>query len=528
MVAAGAHFLPLPSLRAQSARPGNALRLPLDWAGDSLIVAPANVAIWPGYSTAVSAINGGVPGPTIRVRRGQEFAAWIQNNLGEPLVLHWHGVLAPQGMDGHPRDQVAAGQGYQVRFPVRQRASTCWYHAHTDQLTAEQAYAGVAGFFIIEDPTETSLGLPSGSHDIPLVFTDKRVSASRQLVYAPTMMDSMGGYLGDVMLVNGTPDAWFSVDRGLYRFRLLNGSNARIYKVGLSDGRLFHLVGTDGGLLPAPVSVTSVMLAPGQRLDVLVDFSTYASGASVVLRSLAFAGGGGMMGGPRQGTEMDLARFYVDSTTTGNAAVPTVLQPFAPFTLAQARRTRVFTLAMSGMAHTINGQLFSMQRTDFSVPFGDVEIWEYRNTSTDAHPMHAHGALFQVLSRSGAVALPSEDTGWKDTVLVNAGETVRVLTRFDAYSGVFVHHCHNLEHEDSGMMQNFEVLPPPTLSVHREGASISVSWPESEDGWRLESSAEADGLLWEPVPEPPAAVGGRRTVTITELTGRRFYRLVQR
>jgi FtsP/CotA-like multicopper oxidase with cupredoxin domain len=527
MVAAGMQFLPLTRLRAQSARPGVPLRSPADWAGGSLAVARANLAIWPGYSTAVSAINGGVPGPTIRVRRGEEFAARVQNNLGEPLVLHWHGVLAPERMDGHPRDQVAAGQSYEVRFPVRQRASSCWYHAHTDQLTAEQAYAGVAGFFIIEDPAEAAFGLPSGSHDVPLVFTDKRVSASRQLVYAPSMMDVMSGYLGDVMLVNGTPDAWLSVDRGLYRLRLLNGSNARIYKVALSDGRPFHLIGTDGGLLASPVSVTSAMLAPGQRLEVLVDFSANAVGASVVLKSLTFPGGGGMMGGPQQGTEMDLLRFYVDSAATGNASVPTAMQPFTPLTAAQAKRTRIFTLAMSGMVHTINGQLFDMQRTDFSVPFGDVEIWEYRNTGTEPHPMHAHATLCQVLSRSSAASLPPEDAGWKDTVLVNPGETVRVLTRFDTHSGVFVHHCHNLEHEDSGMMQNFEVLPPPTLTVRRDGTIVTLSWPEAEQGWRLESSAETNGAAWDLVAQSPIPAGGRWTVTVTELTGRRFYRLVK-
>ena len=526
-IVTGAAFRLVVPARAQSARPGNPLRLPPDWTGGSLTVARANLAIWPGYSTAVSAINGGVPGPTIRVRRGQEFTARVQNSLGEPLVLHWHGVLAPERMDGHPRDQVAAGQSYQVRFPVRQRASTCWYHAHTDQLTAEQAYAGVAGFFIIEDPAEAAFGLPSGNHDVSLVFTDKRVSAARQLVYAPSMMDVMSGYLGDVMLVNGTPDAWLSVDRGLYRFRLLNGSNARIYKVALSDGRPFHLIGTDGGLLPAPMAVTSVMLAPGQRLEVLVDFSPYAAGASVVLKSLTFAGGGGMMGGPQQGTEMDLLRFYVDNTATGNATVPAALQPLTPLTSAQAKRTRVFTLAMSGMVHTINGQVFNMQRTDFTVPFGDVEIWEYRNTSTEPHPMHAHAALCQVLSRSSSASLPPEDTGWKDTVLVNPGETVRMLTRFDTHPGLFVHHCHNLEHEDSGMMQNFEVLPPPALAIRRDGAGVSLSWPGSEQGWSLESSAEPNGVVWEPVAGSPAVVGGRWTVNLTELTGRRFYRLAK-
>ena len=523
----GAGFRLAVSARAQSARSGNPLRLPSDWAGDLLTVAPANLALWPGYSTAVSAINGGVPGPTIRVRRGQEFAARVQNSLAEPLVLHWHGLLAPERMDGHPRDQVAAGQSYQVRFPVSQRAGTCWYHAHTDQLTAEQAYAGVAGFFIIDDPAEAAFGLPSGNHDVPLVFADKRVSTSRQLVYAPSMMDVMTGYLGDVMLVNGTPDAWLSVDRGLYRLRLLNGSNARIYKVALSDGRPFHLIGTDGGLLPAPVSATSAMLAPGQRLEILLDFSPYAAGASVVLKSLPFAGSGGMMGGPQQGTEMNLLRFYVDSTATGNATVPAVLQPLTPLTSAQAKRTRVFTIGMSGMVHTINGQTFSMQRTDFSVPFGDVEIWEYRNTSTEPHPMHAHAALCQVLSRSSTASLAPEDSGWKDTVLVNAGETVRVLTRFDTHPGLFVHHCHNLEHEDSGMMQNFQVLPPPSLGIQRDGASVSLSWTGSEQGWILESSNEPNGVVWEPVTQPPALIGGRWTVTVTELTGRRFHRLVK-
>lgn len=527
MVAAGMQFLPLTRLRAQSARPGNPLRFPAAWAGGSLTVARATLAIWPGYSTAVSAINGGVPGPTIRVRRGEEFAASVQNNLGEPLVLHWHGVLAPERMDGHPRDQVAAGQSYEVRFPVRQRASTCWYHAHTDQLTAEQAYAGVAGFFIIEDPAEAAFGLPSGSHDVPLVFTDKRVSASRQLVYAPSMMDLMSGYLGDVMLVNGTPDAWLSVDRGVYRLRLLNGSNARIYKVALSDGRPLHLIATDGGLLAATVSVTSAMLAPGQRLEALVDFSAYATGAAVVLKSLSFPGGGGMMGGPQQGTELDLLRFYVDSAATGDATVPATLQPLTPLNPGQARRSRVFTLAMSGMVHTINGQLFNMQRTDFSMPFGDVEIWEYRNTGTEPHPMHTHAALCQVLSRSSAASLPPEDAGWKDTVLVNPGETVRVLTRFDTHSGVFVHHCHNLEHEDSGMMQNFEVLPPPTLTVRRDGTIVTLSWPEAEQGWRLESSGEPSGAAWDLVAQNPTLVGGRWTVTVSETTGRRFYRLVK-
>ena len=523
-----AHWLRLvPELRAQSARPGNPLRLPADWSGGALTVAPANLAIWPGYSTTVQAINGSVPGPTIRVRRGEEFAARIVNQLAEPLVLHWHGMLAPEHMDGHPRDQVAAGQGYDVRFRVSQRAATCWYHAHTDQLTAEQAYRGVAGLFVIEDPAEAALGLPTGMHDVPLVFTDKRVSASRQLVYAPSMMDVMTGYLGDVVLVNGTPDAWLSVDRGLYRFRLLNGSNARIYRVALSDGRAFHLIGTDGGLLSAPVPVTYLMLAPGQRLEILIDFSRYTVGSTLLLKSLSFPGGGGMMGGT-QGVVMDLMRFYVDGAATGNATLPAALVPFTPYNSALAQRTRVFTLAMAGMLHSINGQLFSMARVDLSVPFGDLEIWEYRNTSMEFHPMHAHAALCQVLSRSSAAQLPPEDTGWKDTVLVNPNETVRVLVRFDSHAGVFLHHCHNLEHEDSGMMQNFAVLPPPSLSIRRQGRGETLYWSDSASGWGLESTPQLGvGADWQPVTQAPVNTNGTWTVSLPEATDWQFYRLVK-
>ncbi|MHB1307625.1 MAG: multicopper oxidase family protein [Limisphaerales bacterium] len=527
LAAAGVRFLPSGRLRAQSVRPGNALRLPAEWTGGDLEVAPANLPLWPGFLTAVSAINGTVPGPTIRVRRGQEFTAQVRNHLSEPLVLHWHGVLAPERMDGHPRDQVAAGQSYPVSFPIRQRAATCWYHAHTDQLTAEQAYAGVAGFFIVEDPAESGLGLPTDDHDVPLLLTDKRVNASRQLVYAPSMMDSMTGYLGSVMLVNGTPAAWLSVDRGLYRLRLLNGSNARIYKVALLDGHPFHLIATDGGLLSAPMKISSIMVAPGQRFEILVDFSGYPVGASVSLTSLPFLGGGGMMGGPRQGTAMDLLRFHIDSDATSKPAIPATFAPIALFIPTHAKRTRVFTLAMSGMTHAINGRSFDMSRTDFSVPFGELEIWEYRNIGTEPHPMHAHGALCQVLSRSRGGPGAAEDAGWKDTVLVNAGETVRVLTRFDTHSGLFVHHCHNLEHEDSGMMQNFRVLPPPTLAVERVEDRVRLSWPESEPGWRLESSPEAaGGAAWVTVSDPTTWVDGRWTVTVAEPSGRRFYRLV--
>jgi FtsP/CotA-like multicopper oxidase with cupredoxin domain len=494
-------------------------------------VAPANLPVWPGFSTDVYAINGSVPGPTIRVRRGQEFAARIENQLSEDLVLHWHGILAPERMDGHPRDAVPAGGNYEVRFPVNQRGSTSWYHSHTDLLTAEQVYAGVAGFFIVEDPAEESLGLPTGSHDLPLVIADRRSNAQRQFSYAPTPMDIMTGYLGDLALVNGTPEAWLSVDQGLYRFRLLNGSNARVFKIAFSDGHPFHIVGTDGGLLPAPVQVTQAVLAPGERLEILAEFSDYALGDSIVLKSLAFPSSGGMMmGSLRQGIEMDLMRLYVDEPTSSTTTtVPSTLMPFAPYDPAQIKRTRVFTLAPSGMMlHTINGRLFSMERVDFETPAGELELWEYRNASFQPHPMHMHATHFQVLERVGQTLLAPEDSGWKDTVLVNPGETVRVLVRFDAHPGIFVHHCHNLEHEDTGMMQNFRVLPRPALDIERGPDSTTISWPDSTDGWTLQGSQSLNAdAHWETINTTPITLGGRQTVTLQTRTDREFFRLVK-
>lgn len=521
--------LPLREVLGQETRPGVPLRLPPVWTGDTLTVAPTNLAVWPGSSTAVFAINGSVPGPTIRIQRGREFDARVLNQLPEPLVLHWHGLLAPERMDGHPRDAVGPGQSYRARFQVNQRAATCWYHAHTDGLTAAQVYKGVAGLFLIEDPAESGLGLPAGDHDLPLVIADRRSNAQQQFTYAPTMMDVMGGYLGDVVLVNGTPDAWLSVDQGLYRFRLLNGSNARVFRIGFADSHPFHLIATDGGLLPAPVEVTSAMLAPGQRLEILVAFDSHPTGSSVVLKSLSFPGSGGMTMGARQGTEMDLLRFCVDRATTGTVTLPTTLMPFSAYDRAKVKRTRTFTLAMSGMRHTINGRFYDPQRTDFSAPFGDLELWEYRNSGTEPHPMHLHAAHFQVAERLGQAQLPPEDTGWKDTVLVNAGETVRVLVQFDAHPGLFVQHCHNLEHEDGGMMQNFEVIAPPVLTIEREPGRVVLSWPVTITGYLVESAPRVDSLArWESLGVVPEVIGGRWQMSLAEPDGAQFYRLAKR
>lgn len=517
----------------------NPLRLPPAYSGGILRAEARKLELWPGSLTDVLALNGLVPGPTIRVATGGLFSALILNQLSEPLVLHWHGLLAPASQDGHPRDAIAAGQSATIRFPVNQRAGTYWYHAHTDGLTGKQAYQGLAGLFLVEDPTEAALGLPTGDHDVPLLLADKRPTANHQLPYLPTMMDVAGGWLGTEVLANGTPNAYLAVDAGTYRLRLVNASNARVLKVGLDDLAPFQLIANDAGLLPAPVKVSSLMLPPGGRVEILVSFAGRSLGSLVKLVSHAYvapAGHGGMANGLPQGAKLDLLTFSVERPAAGIPTLPTVLVPYVAHALKDVRRTRKFSLGMGmGMAggHRINGVVYSLQRVDFAVPPGELEIWEFTDTLSSFHPMHLHGAHFQVLSRSGNAVLPPEDSGWKDTVLVGPLETVRVLVQFDAHPGLFVLHCHNLEHEDDGMMQNFEVTTDsanepvgPPLLIENSGGQVRVSWPMSADEYQLEARTGVDpSAEWQAIVQPPQLAGDRWQVSLETTGSGQFFRL---
>lgn len=519
----------------------NPLRLPPSYTGDILRAEARKLELWPGSLTDVLALNGSMPGPTVRVSTGGIFSTLIENQLGEALVLHWHGLLAPASQDGHPRDAIAAGQSAMIRFPVNQRAGTYWYHAHTDGLTGKQAYQGLAGLFLVEDPAEAALGLPMGDHDVPLLLADKRPTASRQLPYAPTMMDVAGGWLGTEVWANGTPNASLAVDTGTYRLRLVNASNARVFKVGLDDLTPFQLIANDAGLLPGPVTVSTLRLPPGGRVEILVSFAGRSLGSYVKLVSHAYvapAGHGGMTGGLPQGAKLDLLTFSVERPASGTPPLPTTLVPFVAHAAKEARRTRQFSLGMGmGMAggHRINGAAYSLQRVDFTVPLGELEIWEFTDTLGDFHPMHLHGAHFQVLSRSGAAVLPPEDTGWKDTVLVGPLETVRVLARFDAHAGIFVLHCHNLEHEDDGMMQNFDVTTDtvvepagPTLRIEREGDRVQLSWPASATGYQLQvRSSVGASAEWQAVVQPPELTGDRWKLSLEATATAEFFRLLK-
>ncbi len=458
--AGGGALLPLLDIADASAEP---LRLPPDLVGP-LVATPATGVVWPGRSTSLLTLGGLYPSPTLRARRGEVFELRLENRLAEATNVHWHGLAAPAEADGYPTDLVSPGGARQYRFQIAERAGTYWYHPHPDGRTAAQVYAGMAGFLIVEDDDERALGLPAGEQDVPLLLQDRRRTSDGSFSYAPTPMDLMAGYLGDAALVNGTPDAELSVAATLYRCRLLNGSNARIFRVAFDDSRAFQVIAGDGGLLERPVPSTALFLGPGERVEILVDFSRDPVGRSVRLVSLPFSvGGGGMgMGGrSAQGAAFSLLRLAVERPGPAPSALPERLVSLEKLDSgrAQVRRRFVMNMRMPPFAgaFTINGRSFDAGRVDVRVERGVVEVWDVVNASSEPHPFHVHATQFQVVSHSSGPLGPHE-LGLKDTVLVWPGETVQLALRFERHAGLYVLHCHNLEHEDAGMMLNLEVL----------------------------------------------------------------------
>jgi FtsP/CotA-like multicopper oxidase with cupredoxin domain len=470
----------LSSSTAQTAR--HALpRIPVV-SGDGLTLTaqPANVDVGLGTVDAWT-LNGQVPSPTIRMRLGDTARIELVNRLPEQTILHWHGLAVPYEADGHPRWQIDPGDTYAYDFRIVNRAGTYWYHPHTHMRTAAQTYMGMGGLFIVEDGDEGSHALPGGERELPLIVQDKRLGGSLSLAYSLGMgPDMMMGYLGDTAFGNGVADPTVNVERARYRLRILNACNARILDLGLSSGQPLTLIGSDGGLLGAPTPVERIMLGPAERADVVVDFSSRRPGERIMLRSLPFQvpgmmmmgmmgrGGGrmgrgrGMMGGGgglAQGTEMDLLEFVVqDGPPENGPPLPTRFSEVpsrGEITADTPRRTFRFQSMM--MNHTINGLTFDMQRVDARVRRNQTEVWTFANDSELPHPVHVHAGQFRVLSRRGGRSrmMPWE-TGLKDTVLTLPGEQVDVAVRF-FYPGTFLLHCHNLEHEDMGMMTNYEV-----------------------------------------------------------------------
>jgi FtsP/CotA-like multicopper oxidase with cupredoxin domain len=427
----------------------------------TLLAAEGRAGFGSGAEGPAWLLNESLPSPLLRMRKGDPFQVVLENRLPQDVILHWHGLAAPADMDGHPRYAVGTGGSYSYAFTVEDRAGTYWYHSHTHMRTAEQTYRGVAGLLIVDDDEEDSLGLPSGDREIPVILQDRRVDAAGMPYYQPFGPDRMAGYMGPEPFGNGIRDPWVEVDSALYRLRVLNGSNARIFRLGRSDGRPLVLVGNDGGLIDRSRALSYVDLGPAERADLLLDLSGAAVGDRVMLRSLAFSlpGGGGFMGGANlQGQALDLLEFRVTRSVEEPTLIPDALSTVPGPNPEDAARERTFRFTSGMMDHRINGRSFRMDRIDEVVTFDETEIWAFVNDSFLPHPVHLHATHFRVISRSGgrSQVMPWE-VGGKDTVLLHPFETVRVAVRFTAHRGLFLLHCHNLEHEDMGMMANILV-----------------------------------------------------------------------
>ncbi len=404
---------------------------------------PAQVDLGGGKLSNVWAYNSLLPGPTLVASRGDTATINLYNALSQPTITHWHGMVVDYLNDGSPRLVIPTNSWYSYQFTINQRAAMNWYHPHPHMMTGEQVAMGLAGAFIVRDIEEDALSLPSDKYEVPLVVRDASFDKSGNMTYTPRN----GGFEGKVPLVNGTLNPKLDADRGHYRLRILGGANARIFGLALSDGAQFTLIGNDGGLLATPAQVTQIDLGPGERVDVIVDFRNLAKGASVMLRD-ARAG-------------WDLLEFVGTGNLGTTWTTPGTLSSIT--SLVQNGATRDFSF--DGMSR-INGKTYDLDRIDFTVPFRETELWRFRTAGNAPHPVHVHGASFQIMSRTGGRGrLFPWEQGWKDTVLLEDGETVEILIRFDAFrsaggdgKGLYVIHCHKLEHEDAGMMANFEVV----------------------------------------------------------------------
>jgi suppressor of ftsI/bilirubin oxidase len=478
-------------------------------------VVRSTIEVLPGRRTPILAYaveSGGKTflNPALLARRGDEMRVRLINDIDQPTVIHWHGLSVDSRNDGNGLNVVPPGGRMDYAFALRDRASMYWYHPHAHGYIPQQAYHGLASLLFVEDDEEAALrkelDLALGDSEIPLVLQDREFDAQGRLRYAPTAAQSFGGWVGDRLLVNLTERPFIQAGRRIVRFRILNGCNARSYRLAFVQGgrRLgFFLAGTDGGLLAQPLRIDQTFISPGQRLDVLVDLREADPGRPVTLASLAFdpmhAEGGHDMGHASPATPamagMDhsqhgtapaaassapmamegdaraLMRIDVKPSAKYERRIPTVLSSL-PAATASQNPPRRMQLGHNGQGNwTINGGVFDPKVAALSVRRGARETWLIENAERSMpHPMHLHGFPFRVIERLGSPALVRglagargllpQDQGVVDTVQVWPGESVRIAVDFahpHAGDQDYVFHCHTLEHAEAGMMLRYTV-----------------------------------------------------------------------
>jgi bilirubin oxidase len=418
----------------------------------SLTAAPCRQALLPGIMTDLWGFNHRVPGPVLEAMEGEEVVVRFRNDLPEPTTVHWHGIHLPFLADGSPFHPVAPGEGYEYRFtPPRGSAGTYWYHPHPHHRAGHQVAMGLAGALIVRDPEDPLRHLPERL----LFLSDQRLDPEGRvdlpsLRTTPGRIDFENGREGPLLLVNGEPHPTCVVASGaVERWRIVNASAARTYRLALEGHALIH-VGGDGGLFGRPVEVPELLLAPSERAEVLVRVALQP-GERARLRSLPYD----RYIPQTRPADWEVPGELLTVACAGTAPVapvevPARLRPVPPLDAAAATATRVIALSQ-GM---INGRRMDPDRVDISAPLGATEVWDVENLVGMDHPFHLHGFPFQVLDRNG---VPEPFRQWKDTVNVPRHERVRFVVRYDDHPGKWMFHCHILDHEDHGMMGILEV-----------------------------------------------------------------------
>ena len=469
--------------------------------------------------TKVWGYEGQVPGPLIEAKRGERVRVkWI-NDLPEKhflpvdhtlhgsgghmhesrTVVHLHGAEVPSDSDGNPEAWFTKGfeetgpafEREVYEYPNRHRPATLWYHDHAIGITRLNVYAGLAGMYILRDNLEKIFRLPSGPYEIPLMISDKSFNEDGSLYYPRNVSDPppegypdpsiTPGVAGDFILVNGKVWPYLEVEQRKYRFRILNASNERFYRMQLDSGLPFVQIGSDGGFLQVPVKLSEITIAPAERIDMIIDFSKQPVGTSMVLTNTArvpFDFGTP----PNPETTGKIMQFrVVPCQRLDKSIIPRYFNLIKKIREYRADVIRDITLDVvrdeyNRLEFLLNKKKFMDEITE--KPYlNDIEIWRIINAGLAVHPMHVHLIQFQVLDRipfdvdafnaTGELhftgppkpPLPNE-LGWKDTVQAEPGHVTRIILHFTPYEGVYMYHCHILEHEDYDMMRPFEVIKP--------------------------------------------------------------------
>jgi spore coat protein A len=471
---------PLPIMPAAKPETSNFYRLAMSAISAKLHRDVPSTTVW-GYGNSF-------PGPTIEARQGQPIRVQWVNQLPEqhflPIdhklcgaepghpevrtVVHLHGGRVPADSDGYPESWYASGRSATYSYPNSQDAAMLWYHDHAMGIERLNVYAGLFGAYLLRDNAEDALNLPRGRYEIPLLLCDRLLRQDGQLYY-PISLNAEGPWVpevfGDCFLVNGKLMPYLDVEPRKYRFRILNASNGRFFRLTTENGQSFYQIGTDQGLLSEPVLTKRLQLAGGERADVIVDFSQSA-GEQIVLRN----------------DILPLLQFRVSkSTVSDTSSLPSKLKTFTTIQEREAITTRTLTLNEydnligKPMSMLLNGSRWHEPVTE-RPRHGSVEIWQLINLSPDTHPIHLHQVRFQILDRQSilapaylssktlsfrgpAVRPAAHEAGWKDTVRVESRGVTRIIIRFDGYAGRFVWHCHTLEHAANEMMRPYDIVP---------------------------------------------------------------------